>query len=540
MKGASWLSWFERVWRKQWRFADQPRCMQARESLARWFAVLACAAVFAATVWQVQGSRSFALSQARVQGANLAQAIAEQSAGAFSTVEVVLGVLAEHLHADGVPQALFDREERATVERAAAGLSIRVVAAYSAEGDLLAATPPVTPGLPAQLDEHTLSYHRTHTGEALLIGFPQAERGANRRVILISRRVGTAGGDFGGVVVALVDTAALEAFYGGLRLGPHAAIGLLHQDGSLLARTANPASDAAKAAVLQAYENHGLAGSYDVVSPVDGGVQLASLRAVKGYPLTAFVALSQADVLATWRSDALCSALVASLLSCGIGMFGWLLAAQIRRAEECLRAANAELQQTAMQDPLTGIGNRRLFDSVLLKEQRRAARTEQPVALLMIDVDHFKAYNDTYGHPAGDLCLQTVANTIARLAQRPADLAARFGGEEFAVLLPETDAQGAAALAERTREAVRQLHLPHCHGVDGVVTVSIGVAVVWPQRAESATGDIVAQADAALYAAKAQGRNRACASSLSTALMSQSGITAWLSSGSLQRSNARS
>ena len=517
-----------------WRFADQPRCLQPRESLARWLAVLACAAVFAATAWQVQASRSLALSRARIEGASLAQAIAEQSTGAFSMAEIVLSVSAEHLQADGASQALFDRDERAMLKRVAAGLPIRVVAAYSVEGHSLAATPPATPGLPAQLDDNTLSYHRTHTGEGLLVGSlgaesrSQAESGANRRVILISRRVERAGGGFGGVVVALVDTAALEAFFGGLRLGPHAAIGLLHQDGGILARTADAASDAAEAAVLQAYRDRGLAGSDDVVSPVDGGVRLVSLSAVKGYPLAAFVALSQADVLTTWRSDALCASLVASLLSCGIGAFGWLLAGQIRRAEDCLRAANAELQQTAMQDPLTGIGNRRLFDSVLIKEQRRAARTEQPVALLMIDVDHFKSYNDTYGHPAGDLCLQTVANTIARLAQRPADLAARFGGEEFAVLLPETDAQGAAALAERAREAVRQLHLPHRRGLDGVVTVSIGAAVVWPQRAESATGDIVALADAALYAAKAQGRDCVCASPLSTSLMLKNGITAWL------------
>ena len=134
-----------------------------------------------------------------------------------------------------------------------------------------------------------------------------------------------------------------------------------------------------------------------------------------------------------------------------------------------------------MRDPLTGIGNRRLFDDALQKEHRRAARAQTPLALLMLDVDHFKAFNDTYGHPAGDSCLVAVAAAIASVAQRPADLAARYGGEEFALLLPEIDVTGAVAIAERLRDALRQLGLPHARGLDGTVTVSIGVAVIWPR-----------------------------------------------------------
>ncbi len=254
---------------------------------------------------------------------------------------------------------------------------------------------------------------------------------------------------------------------------------------------------------------------------------LASFRAVKGYKLAAVAASAEADVLADWRANAFDAWLAASLLSAGFGASGWLLAGEIKRAEARLQAANTHLQRTAMQDALTGIGNRRLFDSVLQKEQRRAARTEQPLALLMLDVDHFKAFNDSYGHQAGDVCLQRIAGTIARLAQRPADLAARLGGEEFAILLPETDVAGAIAIAERAQTAIRQLRMAHCGGVDGIVTVSIGVAVTWPQPPDGTDTDLIQLADAALYTAKAQGRNRACLSPARTPSAQPNAVAAW-------------
>lgn len=174
--------------------------------------------------------------------------------------------------------------------------------------------------------------------------------------------------------------------------------------------------------------------------------------------------------------------------------------------EEQLRAANDKLEALVMQDGLTGLPNRRCFDAVLLQELRQAERAATPLSVAVIDVDQFKAYNDTYGHPAGDVCLRAVADAIAGALRRAGDLAARWGGEEFVVLLPRTGADSARLMAESIRAAVQGLALPHAGGIGGQVTVSIGVASL----AQVASGDgpaMIAAADEALYAAKLSGRN---------------------------------
>ena len=178
-----------------------------------------------------------------------------------------------------------------------------------------------------------------------------------------------------------------------------------------------------------------------------------------------------------------------------------------KTAENLLHDANNQLQRMVMLDGLTGIANRRCFDLVLEKEFRRAGRTQQPLTLLLLDVDHFKAYNDTYGHPAGDACLQAIARAIGQQMRRPADLVARYGGEEFAVVLPETGAAGATDLAERVRRAVRRLNVEHRGAPRRLVTISVGVAVVVPRHDCRSAKDLVAQVDQALYRAKADGRD---------------------------------
>lgn len=171
------------------------------------------------------------------------------------------------------------------------------------------------------------------------------------------------------------------------------------------------------------------------------------------------------------------------------------------------------LARQAVTDPLTGLANRRRFDETLAGEWRRAARADLPLSLLFFDADRFKLYNDTYGHARGDLCLIALARTIRTTAGRAGDLAARFGGEEFVLLLPETDLTGAQALAERIRAAVEALAMPHAgNPPSDVVTVSIGVATAHPGRLPAAAAeDLVQRADAALYRAKSGGRNRAVA-----------------------------
>ena len=177
-----------------------------------------------------------------------------------------------------------------------------------------------------------------------------------------------------------------------------------------------------------------------------------------------------------------------------------------------LEDANRQLRILVRQDGLTGLANRRRFDEALGDEYRRASRGKHPLALFMVDVDRFKPFNDTYGHPAGDSCLRAVASVLEGVPRRAGDLAARYGGEEFVILMAETDAAGAMAVAERLCKSVRELGIPHQHGLGGIVTVSVGVVVMQPRPDHAGPAELVEAADTALYAAKAEGRNRVCLS----------------------------
>ena len=185
--------------------------------------------------------------------------------------------------------------------------------------------------------------------------------------------------------------------------------------------------------------------------------------------------------------------------------------ARVRTQLTIKRQADA-LRELTLTDALTGVANRRSFNNTLANEWRRCARSGAALALIMIDVDHFKRYNDLYGHQAGDHCLQQLSAAMARCASRPQDLLARFGGEEFILLLPEEELAGASVVAQRLLDEVRAAALPHAASpTSPLVTISMGLAVTLP-RAGLDTGDLIRTADALLYRAKHTGRNRFCAS----------------------------
>ena len=185
-----------------------------------------------------------------------------------------------------------------------------------------------------------------------------------------------------------------------------------------------------------------------------------------------------------------------------------------KKAEEKLIALQRELEALSFKDGLTGVSNRRRFDATLDTEWANARRSAQPLSLIMLDVDFFKQYNDRYGHAQGDECLKDVAQTLALAVTRPRDIVARFGGEEFAVILPETDAVAASTVAERCRRLIENQLIPHAaSAVSKFVTVSMGVGTI-----EAASGmaprDFVVAVDKLLYQAKRSGRNRIESASL--------------------------
>lgn len=177
-------------------------------------------------------------------------------------------------------------------------------------------------------------------------------------------------------------------------------------------------------------------------------------------------------------------------------------------AQEALQKANQELKRLSVMDGLTRIANRRKFDESLNMEWKRMAREQSKLSLLLCDIDFFKFYNDNYGHPEGDKCLQAVAQAINAVAERPTDLAARYGGEEFGVILPDTDENGAMHVAEEIMENIKALRIPHAYSkADSYVTLSIGISSLVPNK-KIKPKTLIKISDKALYEAKKQGRNR--------------------------------
>lgn len=166
------------------------------------------------------------------------------------------------------------------------------------------------------------------------------------------------------------------------------------------------------------------------------------------------------------------------------------------------------LENISMKDGLTGVPNRRRMDEYLEQEWKRSKRKNKPMSLLMLDIDHFKLYNDNYGHSQGDECLKKVASAIEESLSRPADMVARFGGEEFACILPDTDEQGAKLIAKRVQENIKELNIPHEYSpIDSLVTLSIGIATTVPDESASVQ-KLLKNADQMLYKAKKSGRNQ--------------------------------
>jgi diguanylate cyclase (GGDEF)-like protein len=173
-----------------------------------------------------------------------------------------------------------------------------------------------------------------------------------------------------------------------------------------------------------------------------------------------------------------------------------------------LQTANEALRRWSAIDGLTGLANRRSFDETVEREWRRAMRDLRPVSMIMLDIDHFKLYNDNYGHQDGDDCLRRVASAITERVKRPADLAARFGGDEVVIVLPDSTLEGAADIAERIRRSVKALGIPHAHSSSGeMVTISVGVASIVP-KSGTAPSQLIKLVDTALYSAKHSGRDR--------------------------------
>jgi diguanylate cyclase (GGDEF)-like protein len=334
------------------------------------------------------------------------------------------------------------------------------------------------------------------------------------RSIALSRRVSDANGKFAGVAVASIELNYFASLTDGLTLGAGGTVSLAQPDGLILMRQpADPAFTQISFKGSDAFERFLRTGESGFFSKsgFDGQRRLHVFRRFIAYPLILGVAPSEDDLLANWRKQTVVLVIFIGLLAAALLALSFLLAQEFRRRLKM----EAGLKELSATDGLTGLKNRRDFNQTLHLEWSRMTRSTRPMSLLFIDIDHFKAYNDNYGHLDGDRALIAVAREIARCVWRPSDLVARYGGEEFVVVLPETDSAGALHLAGEILAGIAALDIVHAHSPHGTVSVSIGVAT--SGRGIDSADRLVQLADSALYAAKHAGRNRAVVAGASAA-----------------------
>jgi len=460
-------------------------------------------------------ARADAWQQAKQASANLALVLERDIARNVALYDLSLQGVVKALQEPDINQISPVIRHSALFDSSASGEDLGSILVLNASGNVVEDSTSVVPHALnlADRDYFRIQQERSDVGLYISRPFLSRLRGGDAS-IAISRRIPTPDGRFEGVVMGALRLAYFQKLFEKLNLGPGGSVTLIGQDGRLVARYPYLKSDfdrdMSNSATFRRFAA-AAQGSFEGTSSY-GINRLYTYRHVGGLPLILSIALSVDEIYSAWWRKALIVATILVAL-CGATVALCLLFRRemLRRlaAESALLEAANKLSVIAATDGLTGLANRRTFDAGLRVEWKRAIRAETPIALLMLDVDHFKLYNDGYGHQEGDHALQTIATCILQNIRRPGDLGARYGGEEFVALLLNTDWAGAITVAEGIRRAVEDLGIQHVDSPMGQLTVSIGLTVVHPLLGD--TEDLlVREADEALYDAKRTGRNRLC------------------------------
>ena len=485
------------------------------------FVLLVCLSLTGMGGWSLWKAHVAQMQEASTATANMTRALAQHATDTLRSADSMLLGLVERLEVDGMNEASLPRLKSLLRTAVSELSSLNGIFVYDEQGRWIVHSHASMPANANNADREYFIYHKQNLDQSAHVGVPIESRSTGRWIIPISRRINHPDGTFAGVVLATVDMAYFRAFHDSFDIGERGTILLALDNGTIVARrpfrTDQIGRDVSTGPVFTQLRING-PGTMLLTARVDQVTRLYSYMHIRHYPLVVAVGLGWDDIFSHWRKQVWRTSAVILILIIVLSGFGLRIVRQIsvredaeaelRAAKQALEAVNRSLELLSLEDSLTGLGNRRRFDMALQAECRHSARYGTPLALVMIDVDHFKLYNDLYGHPSGDECLRQVAATVKSARGRACDVVTRYGGEEIAVLLPQTDAAGAVAAAERFRQAVEALAVVHAGSPAGHLTVSIGAAEFKPSDDPGAPARLVRSADRALYAAKAAGRNQ--------------------------------
>jgi diguanylate cyclase (GGDEF)-like protein len=487
------------------------------ETLTMAFLSLVFVSLVGFDFWQSWHARNVQLQQSESTTLNLTRALAQHAEDSFEEVDVALMSL-QHLLEQGDELDFKQEALHRLLQKYARSLEqVEGLFVFDEQGNWKATSLQDTPWKGQNSDRGYFRFHNHNTTEDPFISRAIHSRSTGNWIIPVSRRITDSQGRFAGVVLATVKMDYFLNFYRHIELGPSGAIVLAMPDGTILSR--RPFKDEylvgkhlAQSYVITTSLAQAPSGIVTIKAVIDGVERLYGYQRIDKYPLLVMVAISKKELLSDWTGDTQRSAFIVASIIIVMSLFGLVLMRQIGHANTVkaeLLEAHRALEQQALSDGLTGLANRRYFDTALQQELKRAERSGQPLSLIMLDIDFFKGYNDRYGHPAGDYCLKQVAQALKRSLPRSGDLAARYGGEEMAAILPASDRQGAWVVAKRIQDQIRKLRLEHHSSPFGMVTVSGGIHTYLPgEDGVLTTQALIEQADRALYEAKHNGRNR--------------------------------
>ena len=452
--------------------------------------------------------RRDAWEKAEQTSKNLLQVIERDIARNAEIFDLSLRAVVDNLTAPGVAEASPELRQLILFDRAATAKDMGVMLVIDEHGDIVVDAGTLAPRKANYADRNYFQAHKIRADLGLFVGPPLVSRLTGARMIPFSRRINKPDGSFGGVVLGTLKLSYFTRLFDRLGLGSEGAINLFHLDGTRIMRhpyvEADLGVNIAGTPNFDRFVREG-SGSFVGTAVRDGVERHYTFTRIGDLPLTLSVAMATNDIEAAWRAKAVViSGIVVVLCGLTIGL-SLLFGRELRRRT----AIQAQLTRLSCTDPLTGLPNRRQFDEASVRAPASARRSRTPLSLLVVDADHFKRVNDRYGHAVGDAVLKGLARCLSASVHRPNDLVCRVGGEEFVLLLPDTDRGGALRIAEKVHAEVSTLAVASAGIEAGSVTVSIGLATVEADQPELiAPTDLYAFADAALYEAKANGRNQ--------------------------------
>ncbi|MEE4105828.1 sensor domain-containing diguanylate cyclase [Pseudomonas viridiflava] len=481
------------------------------------FVVIVIVSILSVFVWVSWQSYDQHIREGQGNVANLARAAAQHAEDAVREIDAVSAGVLERIEWYGIDS--MDKERLRTVFKKRSDLmpQIHGFFVYGKDGNWLLTDKDSIPASANNADRDYFIYHRAHPGDREMhVGKVVKSRSTGDYVVPLSRRINNPDGSFAGVFLVTMSIEYFNQYYAGFHLDDNGIFLISLDDGTILTR--RPffenliGASVAKGNVFMDHLPYARSGIAHIKSVIDNMERINGYVSIDHYPLVVQAGMSKDGILTPWHHQLYTSLAFVSLVTLGILVFAYALMRQIRighALQTQLEGTQVILQKMAAEDSLTGLLNRRSLDELLPLELERAEKARTRISLLMLDIDHFKSYNDLYGHPAGDACIKAVAGALQAAVRRPQDLAVRYGGEEFTALLPNTDREGAMRIAQEIRTQLESLHIEHAGNATGAVTVSIGAMTV-DNAAGMTPQAMLKSADNALYEAKHLGRNQVC------------------------------